>query len=101
MYKMNKNNKTLLVLLFALVFSGLAITFIFFSNFTVNVLSNIKKELDKNVFNKWIGILFTINIFIFVLILFFRNIKNQGERGNKGDKGEKGDSGENENCINC
>ena len=88
---MNKNNKTFLILVFAILFSAVSMLIIFFSDFTVNILKNVKDKLNENVFNKWIGILFTLNIFILILILFLKNMKNTGNIGLKCDIGEKGD----------
>lgn len=73
---------------------------IFFSDFTVNILKNVKDKLNENVFNKWIGILFTLNIFILILILFLKNMKNTGNIGLKGDIGDKGNK-VNVYCEKC
>ena len=74
---------------------------IFFSDFTLNILNNVKEKLNENYFNKWIGILFTLNLFILILIIFLKNIKNKGEIGLKGVVGSKGVYGEPKYCEKC
>ena len=98
---MNKNNQTFLILVFAILFSTVSMLIIFFSDFTVNILNNVKEKLNKNVFYKWIGILFILNLFILILILFLKNMKNKGEIGLKGNVGNKGVDGEPEYCEKC
>lgn len=98
---MNKNNQTFLILVFAILFSAISMLMIFFSDFTLNILNNVKDKLNENVFNKWIGILFTLNLFILILIIFLKNMKNKGEIGLKGDVGNKGVDGEPEYCEKC
>jgi len=101
MYKMNKNNQTFLVVVFAILFSTVSMLIILFTDFTVNKLENIKETLNKNLFFKWISILFIINLFILVLILCLKNNTNKGGKGLTGDIGNKGLKGDDENCINC
>ena len=95
---MENNKQILIIIICSFLFVSISMILIFFKSSFYPMVKKLNNNLEKNMFYKWIFILFIINIMVLIIVMFIKNTKKVGDRGPRGEPGRK-IKGKDMNCC--